>query len=401
MVSQSFNHNAESYWMPSWLTVHTKHDELAEQQTDAHPQAEEEMCNTGNYRTTRAGLNRYERESPRVVMSEQRHQVSGELPERVRLLSGNIAGAADPSHLAERMDHIELNNADIVLLQEVNAEVPPAAVLAYPYRSTLPSCRSANSDVQLMILSMHPWDSIEYVALPGVLHYDNAVIFARFGALMVVNVYLQSGSVLSGAIEPHLLHHFHECRKQALEFISQKVLADDCTQVIIAGDFNADWNSTALEWPELEVMRTLGATDVMSPKAGADPVFTEDSETNMIRKAKGVRKQVRFDTALCTGVECVDAQIIWTEPFELRSEPGRMWHPSDHAAVQIDLVIPRQCNESHPVQPPHMSAALSLRQPSDSCTTMCRAGHDSPTLTPCRLLLPTTSQPIGNWLAKL
>ena len=338
-------------------------------------------------------------------MREQCHQVSGELPECVRLLSGNIAGAADPFHLVERMDHIELNNADVVLLQEVNAEVTPAAVLAYPYRSNLPTCRAANSDVHLMILSMHPWDSIEYVALPGVLHYDNAVMFARFGALMVVNVYLQSGSALSGAIEPHYLHHFHAFRKQALEFISQKVRAEDCTQVIIAGDFNAGWNSTALEWPELEVMRGIGATDVMSPKAGADPVFTEDSETNMIRKAKGVRKQVRFDTALCTGVECVDAQIIWTEPFELRSEPGCMWHPSDHAAVQIDLIIQSQCNVSHPVQPPHMSAALNLSQSNDSCTTMCRVARDticsSPTLTPCGLLLPTTSQPIRNWLAKL
>ena len=293
---------------------------------------DEAIVNEGNYQTKRGTLRRFLTEPPVLVWADACLSCPSELPSEIRIVCGNAAGATDQQHLVERMDHICVHDADLVLLQEVSPRAIPKALGAYPHKTTLPT--HANSSVFLMVASKFPWTKAEYYSMPGTLAYDNSVLLVQFGGVMVINLYLQAGCWLSGCIEPALLPHFHDCRAAQMRFILGKAQEARCRSVIWAGDFNIDWNGSSADWPEMEVMQHSGVTDVMQPKPGGLPLYTEDSEANLLRQARR-HKQVRFDTAFCSpGIECVSARLIWTEPFQFADGSG-LWHPSDHAGIEI------------------------------------------------------------------
>jgi len=293
-----------------------------------------QLVNDGNYRVERRVLEMSLRLEPRQCYDIELGGACAALPDDITVQTLNVAGATDAKHLLQRMKHCAFQGKDIVCLQEYKADAPPDIPGAW-YCSAIPSC--VKQDVFTVIASAYVPRRVSYWEMPGCLGYSNSLVMAQWSNLTVINCYWQAGSQHSFGLWPEFLPIFHDVRTRAFKFaleLATQWKAVTGGRVVICGDFNSDWNGAEHDWPEYGVMRASSLESVF-PKA-----YSEDSETNLIRKAKRTAsgskpvKQAVVDGFFVGGVVASRPRLTHTETFML---DGCAWHVSDHFGVAVDI----------------------------------------------------------------
>jgi exonuclease III len=202
---------------------------------------------------------------------------------------------------------ISESNADFICLQEMSEYsyyTLKDTIDKYKYVSERPYIkqisRKRNADVYFM--SKYKPSKITIYSLFGILGYNNSMLIVEYNNLIIINVYLQSGSKKSpGQLESNLVKRFSECRIKQLNVIYDIIKTYDKQNknIVLCGDFNFHLDGNLDEWPENEIINKFKNDGFIDTYRDINPLlngFTEDTDTNMLRyNMKLIDKQYRFD----------------------------------------------------------------------------------------------------------
>ena len=237
------------------------------------------------------------------------------VPDKYSILTYNIFGLSINDSLKRLLDirkdkleqTISESNADFICLQEMSEYsyyTLKDTIDKYKYVSERPYIkqinRKRNADVYFM--SKYKPSKITIYSLFGILGYNNSMLIVEYNNLIIINVYLQSGSKKSpGQLESNLVKRFSECRIKQLNVIYDIIKTYDKQNknIVLCGDFNFHLDGNLDEWPENEIINKFKNDGFIDTYRDINPLlngFTEDTDTNMLRyNMKLIDKQYRFD----------------------------------------------------------------------------------------------------------
>ena len=118
----------------------------------------------------------------------------------------------------------------------------------YPNEDEMIAQETNGADATTSMLSRYPAKKATTYMLQGNSSYYNALGVYEFDKLIIFNVYMQAGSVISPG-QKYKWENYARCRRQQLMFINKKIveLRDPSKAIIVLGDFNFELNSIKYE----------------------------------------------------------------------------------------------------------------------------------------------------------
>ena len=193
----------------------------------------------------------------------------------------------------------------------------------YEHDYTTEKLKARDKDVEVYVITKIPFSKINVYALEGNLGYTDSMATYEFENLVIINCYLQAGSIKTNGQQYKWLH-YSRCRSQQLRFIESLIKTIN-KPTIILGDFNFNLNEDVDKWPEKQAINNLIHDDQFSfndswSQIHPDlPGFTEDTEINSMRfNNKLMDKQYRYDAIFYSKhLQVLDINIILDTPILL------------------------------------------------------------------------------------
>ena len=194
-------------------------------------------------------------------------------------------------------------NSDFVCLQEMSDysyNELTDVIQQYKYASEKPYIKqiSRKRNADIFFMSRFKPSKITIYGLPGILCYFNSMIVVEYINLVIINVYLQSGTKKSPG-QANSWKQFSECRSILLQFIYDITKTFDNKNIVLCGDFNFHLDGTVQEWPEINIINKFkldGFIDTYKYVNPDNDGFTEDTDRNSLRwNLKLIDKKYKFD----------------------------------------------------------------------------------------------------------
>ena len=118
----------------------------------------------------------------------------------------------------------------------------------YPTEEEMVKQEGFGANATTSMLSKYPAKKATTYMLQGNSSYYNALGVYEFDKLIIFNVYMQAGSVISPG-QKYMWENYARCRRQQLMFIKDRIeeLRDASKAIIVLGDFNFELNSIKYE----------------------------------------------------------------------------------------------------------------------------------------------------------
>lgn len=294
----------------------------------------------------------------------QKNITCDNLPKKISIITFNIWGIFGPKNSVERCELSKLmefrmnmvcdtvleSSPDIVFFQEVSNEAYKHirkrlyGTYNYSYEENFNMCEELGRGhtVEVMVFTKFKPKEVVLYILQGNCGYNNAVMVVRYNDTVFFNCYLQAGSKLSPG-QLYNGHHFSRCRAEEFGILKSMInqyreVGKDC---VVCGDFNCDLNGSIEEWPELEVLKSVGLTDSWKNLYSNSKGYTEDTYLNKMRYwCKLKHKRVRFDGVLTTdGYEPVNAKIVGKKGIIVDGELKEIFLKYKSMLKDIDKVM--------------------------------------------------------------
>lgn len=236
----------------------------------------------------------------------------------------------------------DLNYPDFLCFQEMtqtflklldNNELKNNYGYHYPTDEEFEQIIKNGSDATVMLISKYPARKSKTYQLQGNSNYYNALGVYEFDNLVIINVYLQAGSVISPGLK-YNWDHYSRCRRQQLVFIKSIIDEHRGKPVVVLGDFNFELNSLHYDgtpddtenWAESQFLRKFELVDSFKNLYPNDPGLTENTEINTLRLlGKLEEKALRYDGIFMNDkLRPIESKVITDIPLKLTNDNLRM-----------------------------------------------------------------------------